>query len=330
MKWQGIKLNSIIFLLSNACFFLIGLTNFSKISSKSTIISILISQFISYFVLDKFLNKYKDSIITEKKNIFVDFIKIGVIFFLLNFILDKTTSYITYNVVSSLSYYIVEIFFLICSIFLVSKGFSTIVKSSFLYLLTDILVIFITFFLLFTKMNFNNILPVIDADNKSIIISCLIYLIVCFAPFSYLHLFKVKLDKKTIISIKKGFIATHAFIFLCTLVIFSILGVNLVNVYPYPEVAIFKKVSFLNIIDRVESVFSISYFLSLFIFFSINFYELSLIIKRNFKIKKETRFLIFLASLIILSNEIINLSVFYFLLLLLLLITCFLITNKVS
>jgi len=129
-------------------------------------------------------------------------------------------------------------------------------------------------------------------------------------------------------NIQKGFLITHGFIFFYTLIVFSILGVNLVNIYPYPEVAIFKKVSFLNIIDRVESIFSISYFLSLFLFFGITFYQLFNITKKYFNIKKEAKALVLLAFFIFLLNEIISISIYVFLLTLVLLLLLIFITTK--
>ena len=328
MKWRELKLNSFIFLVSNALFFLIGINNFSKISFKSTTISILISSFISYFLLGFYLSKHKDSKLIEKNIIIIDVIKVLLLFILLDYTLDKTTLFITYNVVNSLSIYMVSIFFLIIGVFIVNKGFPTITKSLFLYLLLDIFLIIITFILLFPKMNFNNILPIIDTNYQNIGYSILIYLCVCLVPYIYLPLFKDNLSSERCKNIKKGFLITHAFIFLYTLVIFSILGVNLVNIYPYPEVAIFKKVSFLNVVDRVESIFSISYFLSLFLFFSISFYQLFTIIKKYFKIKKETKILVLLAFLIFLFNEIFEISVYIFLTTLSLLFVCCFTTIK--
>lgn len=328
MNWKDLKLNSVIFLITNALFFLIGIGTFSKISLKSTVISILISSCFSYFLLSLYLKKNEDCKLIQKNSIFIDTIKCVLLLILLNYTLNKTSAFITYNVVNSLSIYLVSTFFLIISVFIVKKGFPTITKSLFLYLLLDIFLIVITFVLLFPKMNFNNILPIIDTKYENICLSCLIYLCVSLTPFIYLPLFKEKLSQKRCKSIKKGFLTTHAFIFFYTLVVFSILGINLVNIYPYPEVAIFKKVSFLNIIDRVESIFSISYFLSLFIFFIINFYQLVNIIKKYFNIKKETKSLILLAFLIFISNEILEISVFGFLIVIFLLIICFFTTTK--
>lgn len=328
MKWRDLKLNSIIFLITNSLFFLVGIGSFSKISYKATIISILISACISYLILSFYLSRVKNSKLEEKTNIIIDFFKSLLMLILLNYTLNKTTAFITYNVVNSISIYIVAIFFLIISIFIVKKGFPTITKSAFLYLLLDIFLIIITFALLFPKMNFNNILPIIDTKSDKIILSSLIYLVIALAPFMYLPLFKEKLDDKKCKNIKKGFLLTHGFIFFYTLVVFSILGINLVNIYPYPEVAIFKKVSFLNIIDRVESIFSISYFLSLFLFFGITFYQLFNIIKKHIKIKKEAKVLIFLAFFIFMLNEIINISIYEFLLTLVFLLLFILITTK--
>jgi len=328
MNWRDLKLTSIFFLITNALFFLVGIGNFSKISYKATIISILIASLVSYILLSFYLSKVKNCKLEEKSNIFVDIFKFLLLLIVLNYTLDKTTAFITYNVVNSISIYMTSFVFLIISVFIVHKGFPTISKSAFIYLLLDIFLIIITLLLLFPKMNFNNILPLVDSKTSSIVISSFIYLIIAITPYMYLPLFKEVIDKEKIKSIKKGFLVTHGFIFFYTLVIFSILGVNLVNIYPYPEVAIFKKVSFLNIVDRVESIFSISYFLSLFLFFSISFYLMFSIVRYYFKVKKEGKLLVLLAFFVFFVNEILNISVFNFLVVLILLLISFLVTTK--
>lgn len=328
MKWRDLKFNGIIFLITNALFFLVGIGNFSKISFKSTTISILISASLGYLILNIYLARSKNSKLIEKSGIVMDIIKVILLLILLSYTLNKTTAFITYNVVNSLSIYMVATFFLIISVFIVKKGLPTIAKSAFLYLLLDIFLIIITFILLFPKMNFDNILPLVDTKYENIVLSSLIYLSITLTPFIYLPLFEGNLSNERCQNIKKGFLATHIFIFFYTLVVFSILGINLVNIYPYPEVAIFKKVSFLNIIDRVESIFSISYFLSLFLFFSISFYQLSSIIKKYFKTKKEVKVLILLAFFVFLLNGILEISAYGFLIILSLLLACFIITTK--
>ena len=69
--------------------------------------------------------------------------------------------------------------------------------------------------------------------------------------------------------------------------VIGILGFDLIKIYNYPEVTILKKISLLNIIDRLENLLSINIFFSLFVFISVNFYIFNEGIKRIFNIKKE-------------------------------------------
>ena len=74
MNWKDLKLNSVIFLITNALFFLIGIGTFSKISLKSTVISILISSCFSYFLLSLYLKKNEDCKLVQKNSIFITYL----------------------------------------------------------------------------------------------------------------------------------------------------------------------------------------------------------------------------------------------------------------
>ena len=86
--------------------------------------------------------------------------------------------------------------------------------------------------------------------------------------------------------------------------------------------AILKKVSFLSIIDRMESLFSINFLFSGIIFLAINFYTLNTCIIRLFNIKKkELLYIITIILIFILENFItINFTIYLTCLILLMII----------
>lgn len=304
MKWKNLEKNTLIFLITNASFLLCGISTLSKISQKATILSMLLSSIISYLILAYFfhINQNKTLSLTKisKK---LSILMIPFLIILLHYSLQKILSFLTYNVVSSTSYYLLIIAFLAVSGFAIYKGFTGIIRAGFIYLIAISFLTVITFIALFPKMDFQNVLPILDSTPISILKSMFLCTIFTLFPYTYLFHLNTSLSPETIKSLKRGYIANQLFIIFYVLMIFSILGLQITNLYPYPEVSIFKKVSFLNIIDRMESVFSISYFLSLFIYFVITLYGFIEFMKKFLTTKKEGSILIVTSMFLFFMNE---------------------------
>lgn len=304
MRWKNLEVNTVLFLLTNALFFLCGIHTFSRVSMKATVLSMIFAAFISYIILSIFLH-FAHKKILDFRNIpkFLAIIS-GILFLLiLNYSLSRVIGFITYNVVSSISYYLFMVAFLITVIFAVYKGFHAITRSAFIYFLTILLLMFVTVIALFPKMDFQSVLPLLDSDFSHILQSMGLYIFICLSPYFYLSFFQIKIQKDTIRSLKRGFVCTQIFLIFYLLITFSILGIHITNLYAYPEVSIFKKVSFLNIIDRMESVFSLSYFLSLFIHFAMTLYGVKEVFLMFFPKEKRVLTLSIICFLIFLINS---------------------------
>lgn len=310
MKWNHIKISATLFLLTNALFFLCGFNTLTKISFHSTILSMIIGSILAFLILSLLFNLLQNKTLDlTKLSTPLACIVIIILFGLLNFTIPKITGFISYNVVQSISFYLIIPLFLLISIFAVSKGLGTIVRSAFIYLCVILFLTVITFLTLFSKIDVENVLPIIDTSFANIIKSSLLYMIIALAPYFYLSFFTVRLNKEKIKSLKKGFLCTHGFILFYTLMIISILGIPLVNLYHYPEVSIFKKISFLNIVDRMETIFSLSYFLSIFIYFTITMYGIFELLQKKFFIKKRGILLFILAFLLLIANQLYTINI---------------------
>lgn len=311
MKSKNLEMNSMIFLLTNALFFLNGIHAFSKISMKATILSMVIATFFSYIILTLFFHFTKGKTLSFKK---VPKIIAGIIIALsmiiLNYSLTRIIGFVTYNVVSSISYYLFITAFLLVCLFAVYKGFHAIKRSAFIYFLTVLFLTIITVIALFPKMNFQNVLPIFDTELTNIFRSMGLYICICLSPYFYLSFFDVSLTNRTIRSFKRSFILTQIFLISYLLITFSILGISITNLYPYPEVSIFKKVSFLNIIDRMESIFSLSYFLSLFTHFTITLYGVVELLQKFVKKEKRALTLFITCFLLFLINDFYKVEIF--------------------
>ncbi len=304
MRRKTLERNAILFLLTVALFLLCGIHTFSEISYRATVISMLLGSFISYLLLSSFLYFHRDETLSLS-----NISKPGAIILLLlsllllEFSLQRIISFVSYNVIHSSSYYLLFISFLLVSGFAVYKGFSAIFRAGFLYFCVFLFLAGITFIALFPKMNFQNVLPLLDASYPSILLSIFLFTILSLFPYFYLFHMQTELTTSMIRSLKRGFLLKQLFLIFYVLIVFSILGIQITNLYPYPEVSIFKKVSFLNVIDRMESVFSISYFLPLFTYFAFTLYGVIEAIQKFVGTEKKASILIFVSLLLFFMNE---------------------------
>lgn len=300
---KNYEISVLLFFLTQSQLFIYGLNSFTKESGRATIIAMILGSIIGFFLLKLTLSKKYFTL--KKKSLFL---LIPFLVLHLSYILNQTIHFITYNVVSTISYYLLAAAFLLLVVFCVKRGLKTITRSAFIYLITSIFLFCITFLLLFPKMDFSNVLPLMDSSTFEIGKSLFIYLLISISPYFYLSIFERKLDKEGEKRIVRGYILTHIFLIFNTLIIFSILGLELINLYPYPEISIFKKVSFLNVIDRMETIFSLTYFLALFLQFAIGFYALHFLMRRILPIKKEEVSLLLLATILFFFSASFSLS----------------------
>lgn len=290
-KTKPYEQNVFLFLITFAFLFFIGINQMSRISGTSTFISMALGATLSYFFLNFYKSKGQNSSLLLLPPLFLS----------LHYMLTEITQFISLNIVDGVNSYLLSVSLLLLVMFTIKKGRASLLRASFIFFLTIVFLFLISFVFLFPNTDFQSILPLIDKPIADILKSAMIYFFISTIPLFYIkEITKVNLSKK---DLKRGFILTHLFLLFLTLLIFGILGLPLANLYPYPELALFKKISFLNIIDRMESIFSLSYFLASFFTFAITFDILFSIIKEKFNIKKEEILLLFLSFLLLLSSD---------------------------
>lgn len=282
-KIKGIDTSIFLFFLINACFILIGSKTLVKLNGINSLLTIIIGTIIGYF----FIN-YMNYLLNKKKiknNKFILILSSITCLLLTIYSGDKLTSFISYNMLEHVSTYIITFSFLILVVYLASKKINIIVRICELFLFLFLIIFLLELISLIKYINFKDIVFNIKEINIMNLINGInIYLLMTIAPCFYL--FFINSDKFKS-ELKKGYIITSIYILINVIMVIGILGLDLINIYKYPEVTILKKISLLNIIDRIENLLSINMFFSLFIFISVNFYIFNEGIKKVFNIKKE-------------------------------------------
>lgn len=325
-KIKGMDTSIFLFFLINACFILIGSKTLVKLNGINTLLTIITGTIIGYF----FIN-YMTYLLNKKKikdNKLVLLLSSVICLFLTVYSANALTSFINYNLLEHVNTYIITISFLVLTSYLASKKIDIIVRICELFLFIFLIIFGLEIISLIKYINFRDIVfNIKDIDIVNMINGINIYLVMTIAPCFYLFLINSENYKS---ELKKGYILTSIYILINIIMVIGILGMDLIEIYNYPEVTILKKISLLNIIDRLENLLSINMFFSLFIFVSINFYVFNEGIKKVFNIKKEKiLYIVSFLIIFILINRF-NISLFLFIVMLIGLILIPIINRYIS
>lgn len=200
------------------------------------------------------------------------------------------SNYATTKYLTETPSYFVALLFIIPAIYACIKGIETIGRISEILFFFSIIIISLIVFSLITYSDFNNMKPILANGFNPFIEGTLKYLSYSVLPFFML----LVVPKKDIADSKKcgryfilGFVISALSMFLVFYMTISVLGVNLVSLYRYPEYYVIKKVMVLGVIKNVENFFSIHWLFNMFIFITMGVYFVSEYVKNILKFKKE-------------------------------------------
>lgn len=198
----------------------------------------------------------------------------------------------------------IVIMLIIPIIYILIKGVQTLGRSA-------IVLFFISFFLyllsilgLINQIKITNILPFLEDGMLGVWKGTFLYISYSVLPIYLLLIIPrdkfqqvEKMDKFLIIT----YITVTFFITLVTFILISVLGIDLANLYQYPDYHLLRRITIGNFIQRAESLLAIQWVISLFMLVSLCFYYVSNTIEFVFEIgdKKKQRFIILAVSLIL-------------------------------
>lgn len=199
---------------------------------------------------------------------------------------------------------IIALAFLPAIIYITGKGTRVIGRTIFILTIISLSFVLLTTLGLIWQIKIDNILPILENGIKNPIIGSLIYVTYNITPIFLLTIIpkneiidKEKLNKRMIIT----YIISNIIILLIFFIMLSVLGINLINLYEYPEYDVLKKVSLIGFIERTESIISLRWTFNVFTVTITGVLFISKYIKHTFKIKNEktNKKIIFIISTVI-------------------------------
>ncbi len=319
-----LQYGTLIFFLLNSFIINIGYYNLTTTSKTDSILDILIGgciiillgKIILYIQKNNQLS-FLELIKKSRKSIkIISCLTLGsIILVTLIYHLSNITAFIHYYILKEVNLFTITVTLVITSIYIVSKNLSTISKISEVFFYIYIFIFIIGCIGVLKYIDISNIKPLLTSSFKEHVTSSNYFFSSAIIPLSLLliipnkNIKSNKSDKVPLIFIITFILLT----FIQLICIISILGIKLANIYQNPDMIIFKKISFLNILERVEVMLSLNHILSSLFFIIMCIYVLKKLIEVFIDEKKEHITLSAIALLLIILNNIYKTNITFYL-----------------
>jgi len=296
----SLQVATLSFFLTNTFLINIGYNYLTNISNTTSFLDILLGGIFTLlflYLINLYKNKNKDKNLIEIINSYKFFkwllypILILILTITINYTLTTLTSFIHYYILKEVEIITITITLLAAVLYLVKKGIPTITKVSEIFFYIYLFFIIISWIGLFNKMDFTNLKPLFTTSIDSHLKSSSIFFISTITPLFLLLMIKknsIKTQKKD--TKRLPFTFTIISIILTTIqliIIISVLGIKLTNIYQNPDMIVYKKIAFLNLLDRVEVLLSFNNILNSFFLLVMCLYTLKEVTINIIKTKKE-------------------------------------------
>ncbi len=241
--------------------------------------------------------KYPDGIIETLRKKFPIFLQI--LFYPCFFLLIAASSIYSFSLlISFLHYYVlkevglltISFSLMITVLYIVKKGIKTISKISEIFFYFSIFIFFFGAIGLIKYLNLSNLKPLLTTTIQKNISSSLTYFLSSIIPFFLLFSIPKKEMEPTKNFKKLPYLLTLLSIiltFIQLVIILSVLGIHLTNIYQNPDMIIYKKISFLNILERVEVFLAFNNILNSLFIIILGIHFMNQMINSLLKKKKE-------------------------------------------
>jgi len=223
--------------------------------------------------------------------------------------LTNLTSFIHFYMLKEVDAFTISISLILTIIYLVRKNLPTITRISEICFYIYMFIFILGFIGLYKYIDLSNLKPLLTTSiNSHIKTSFTFFNYSIFPIFLLLGLKQDEYENKDNLLIIIFTLLGILTIFLEAILIISVLGINLTNMYQNPDIMIYKKISFLNIFERVEVFLSFNQLLNGIFIITINFYLMKKIIISVIKKEKELIILTLLGILFLFLSNIITIS----------------------
>ncbi len=288
--------------------------NLLQYTRQDSLISLIIGfilGFIPLLIYIKIMNYRPDltffqkieTILPKKIANIINLIISGTILYIISVFFYNMTDFISSQYLSRTPSMIISIVFIPPIIYLLTKGLTVIGRTTFVLLIISLTLLTLTILGLFSQIELQNILPILENGIKGPFKHALVYICYNIVPLILITSIplnnitdKEKFNKRIIIT----YIFASMVMFTVFFLILTILGVNIATLYQFPEYDLLKKISLVGFIQRTESTVSLRWIFYILIIVVMGIYYVTEYIKHTFKIKNQQTNKIIISAITIL------------------------------
>lgn len=277
-KVNSFSLSVLVITLSGAPFWGI-LTSYILYNSKeATPVSMIIGYILGLIISKVFLSfndTYKDLISSKKIDkiygkfgIVINFIEVILALFAYIFLCYRLSSFLSSQYLIETPQIYFYLLILALTYYIASKGIETLTRVTIISLYVAIFIFIFDYSILFKEINWNNFLPLLTVNIKSILKSSVIYALFS----SVLPIFSMSIKKADIVeeeNFNKMYIKMYSIssliLFIAITFTIGVYGIRLSSLFDYPLYTVLKKIELFSFIDSIENISVI-----LWILYSIN------------------------------------------------------------
>lgn len=309
----GFQYFTIFFFLLNSFIPLLGFHKITIISKQDALFSILIGSILmilfTFFIRKLYFYLPNKNLFEKIKFLFPRsfFFIMAIIFLLcfsiLLFITQEFTGFVHFYLLSEVHQFFITLPFLLLIFYFLRKEQEILFRTSEICFYFYLLFFIISMFGILPQSNFLKIKPLLSTDILSILKSSFYFFLSFPLPFFLLLYFPKNSLKRKDNGEKtwiKSIVCNGIFLFITLFLILSSLGIHLTNLYKNPLMVTYQKISFLNILERVEATLSFSYILLYFFPMVLLIYLLKELILYSFSLSPNYEDLVL--SLLLIGN----------------------------
>lgn len=284
-KITALQYSTITFFLMNSFLMNVGFHKLTTNSYNDSILDILLGGgtiLLFSLIIFQFQRKNQDHIIHIIQKHFPKPIKLFILFILFMIIgfstaysLTILASFIHYYILKEVGLFIILVTLIGTILYIVSKGLSTIGKISEIFFYLYIFVFIASIIGLIKYIDFSNLKPLFTTNIEKHFSSSGIYFLSSIIPLFLLTMIPTKQVEFEYKNRKLPYLfltLSIILVFIQLIFIISILGIHLTNIYQLPDIIIYKKISFLNILERIETLLAINNILNSLFFLLMGIY----------------------------------------------------------
>ncbi|MFA5603825.1 MAG: endospore germination permease [Bacilli bacterium] len=184
----------------------------------------------------------------------------------------------------------IGVVFMITAIYAVIKGIETIARSGevlmYLYILFQVLIVLA----LVANIDIDNLFPIMEKGFSPILQSSVKFLTYIIPPFMLITIIPksdVEENKKLTKYLINGYIISMFIMLLSFLVIITVVGPHLADLYRFPSYYVIKKIHLTGFLENLENILSILWVITMYLCVCMSLHYTSTYVNKLFKVKND-------------------------------------------